>query len=342
MKSADIDRDGDIDLFVGARLIAGKYPFPTSSYLLINENGIFKKAPHKIAPILKNIGRVTHTVFSDIDADGDDDLLVVGEWMEIKVLENKNGIFEDSLRKFGIQEGTWGIYWSITASDIDKDGDDDYIIGNLGTNNKFKASKEHLFKLYANDFDNNGTNYVVLAKYYKGAYVPMRGKECTTKQMPYISEKYIDYHSFATSTLIDILPEEKVKSALVYEIKNFESIILINNKGSLIAQALLIEAQVSPIKSALVADFNEDGHKDIVLVGNHYGVEVETTRYDAGFRAVLLGDGKNNFNFSSPIKSGFYIPTDAREILSVVIQKTPTFVVTNNNDTVTVFQQSDR
>ena len=122
---------------------------------------------------------VTEAVFSDIDKDGDEDLLVVGEWMKITIFENKNGIFEDNSKKFGISEDSRGLWWSITANDIDNDGDDDYILGNLGRNNKFKATKEHPFKVYANDFDNNGTNDVILAKYYKGDYVPMRGKECT-------------------------------------------------------------------------------------------------------------------------------------------------------------------
>jgi len=342
VKSADIDGDGDLDLFVGTRLIAGKYPFPASSYLLINENGNFKQAAKKTAPDLEKIGMVTDAVFSDIDNDGDNDLVVVGEWMKIIILENNNGNFKDSSAKFGIKDDSRGLWWSITANDIDNDGDDDYIIGNLGLNNKFKATKEHPFKVYASDFDNNGTNDVVLAKYYKGAYVPMRGKECTTQQMPYVSEKFKNYHSFASSTLIDILPEEEVKKALVYEIKDFESILLVNNNGQLVRQVLPIEAQVSPIKSSVVGDFNADGFKDIMIVGNHYGVEVETTRYDAGFGGVFLGDGKNNFKFLSAIESGFFTPTDARAILPITVHKAPIFVVTNNNTALSVFRASGK
>jgi hypothetical protein len=340
VKASDIDADGDLDLFVGTRMIAGKYPFPATSYLLINENGIFKKAANKIAPALQNIGMVTDAVFSDIDSDGDKDLLVVGEWMQIKVLENNIGIFIDNSEKFGIPKNSRGIWWSITANDIDHDGDDDYIIGNLGKNNKFKATKAHPFKIYANDFDNNGTNDVVLAKYYKGNYVPMRGKECTTQQMPYVSEKFKDYHSFASSTLIDILPDEKMKGGLVYEIDNFESIILINNKGVLTRNALPIQAQISPIKAVLVDDFNNDGFKDILTVGNHYGVEVETTRYDAGFGALLLGDGKNNFIGVSSQQSGVQIPLDSRSIESIKIAKKNMLIITNNNDALTLLKRN--
>jgi len=340
IKASDIDADGDLDLFLGTRLIAGKYAFPASSYLLINDKGIFKKAANKIAPDLQNIGMVTDAVFTDIDTDGDHDLILVGEWMEIKILENKKGIFKDNSKKFGIKDDSRGIWWSITANDIDNDGDDDYILGNLGRNNKFKATKEHPFKVYANDFDNNGTNDVILAKYYKGDYVPMRGKECTTQQMPYVSEKFKNYHSFATSTLIDILPKEKVKDAVVYEINNFESIILINEDGILKRQVLPIQAQVSPIKGSIVNDFNADGYKDILVIGNHYGVEVETTRYDAGFGSLLLGDGQNNFKFLPPTSSGLHIPKDSRSVHQIKINKKNTLIITNNNDSLVLLKKN--
>ncbi len=337
VKASDIDNDGDLDLFVGTRLIPGKYIYPATSYLLLNENGKFRKASEEIAPLLTNIGMVTDAVFTDIDNDNDEDLMIVGEWMEIKVLKNNQGIFEDSSSTFGL-EGTRGIWWSVTASDLDNDGDDDYILGNLGRNNKFKASKEHPFKVYANDFDNNGTNDIVFAKFYKDAYVPMRGRECTSQQMPYVADKFEDYHSFASSKLIDILPEDKVEDAVIYEIESFESLILINENGKLIKQPLPIEAQVSPIKSSMVTDLNNDGYNDIVIVGNHYGVEVETTRYDAGFGAVFLNDGNSNFKFSVPKKSGLYVPLDSRQIIELNHNTNRIFIITNNDTQPSVFE----
>ncbi|MFK7832740.1 MAG: VCBS repeat-containing protein [Winogradskyella sp.] len=336
VKASDIDNDGDLDLFVGTRLISGKYPHPATSYILLNENGKFKKAAQANAPALVNLGMVTDAVFTDIDNDNDEDLMIVGEWMEIVILENDEGKFEDTSSSYGLK-GTRGIWWSITASDLDGDGDDDYIVGNLGKNNKFKATKEHPFKVYANDFDDNGTNDIVFAKFYKNDYVPMRGRECTSQQMPYVAEKFEDYHSFASSKLIDILPEDKVDEATVYDIESFESIILINENGQLSIKRLPNEAQVAPIKSSLVLDINQDGNLDIITVGNHYGVEVETTRYDAGFGAVLLGDGHNNFSFVSPKKSGFYIPEDSRSINKINTRNNNFIFVTNNNSTPTLF-----
>ena len=156
--------------------------------------------------------------------------------------------------------------------------------------------------------------------------------------MPYVAEKFEDYHSFASSTLIDILPEGKVDDGVVYEIKSFESIILINENGLLIKQSLPNEAQMSPIKSILVLDVNKDGNKDILTVGNHYGVEVETTRYDAGFGTVLLGDGNNSFKFVSPKKSGFYVPHDSRDIGFINQKNNSLIIVTNNDSDISIFK----
>lgn len=330
VKSADIDNDGDLDLFVGNRLIPGKYTFPASSYLLINENGIFKKAGKEIAAGLQDVGMVTDAVFTDINSDGNTDLMVVGEWMEIKLFINTDGKFLDRSLEYGLKDSR-GIWWSISAGDLDGDGDDDYVLGNLGKNNKFKATEEHPFKVYANDFDDNGTNDVVLAKFYKDDYVPVRGRECTSQQMPYVAEKFGDYHSFASSKLLDILPEDKIEQSVKYEIKGFESIILMNENNKLIKQKLPNAAQVSPIKSSIIKDLNKDGISDIIIVGNHYGVEVETTRYDAGYGNVLLGTVEGKYKAIPAKQSGFYVPFDSRSISEVTVNGTKKLIIANNN-----------
>lgn len=337
VKASDIDNDGDLDLFIGTRGIPGQYGFPATSYLLINDKGFFTKSESKV---FNEIGMVTDAVFTDIDYDRDDDLIIVGEWMTVTILENNKGNFLNQSIKYGLDETSRGLWWSITASDLDNDGDEDYIIGNLGLNNKFKATSEHPFKVYANDFDNNGTNDIVLAKFYKDDYVPLRGRECTSEQMPYVAQKFKDYSSFASSKLIDILPQETLEKAVVYEISSFESIILINDNGKLVKSALPIEAQVTPIKASIVLDINKDGIKDIVTVGNHYGVEVETVRYDAGFGTVLLGEGNNIFNAISPTESGFYLPKDSRTIslLKQENETSNTLIISNNNDKLSFFK----
>ena len=307
-----------------------------SSYFLINNNGFFKKSSQKKPKEFENLGMVTDAPFSDIDNDGNEDLLVVGEWMQIQVFENNNGFFSNTTVKYGLNNLSRGFWWSITKGDIDNDGDDDFIVGNLGGNNKFKATKEHTFKVYANDFDNNGANEVVLAKYYKDGYVSMRGKEFTTQQMPYVSEKFKDYHSFASSNLIDILPKDKIEGAVKYQIENFESIVLINDGGHFKPISFPIEAEVSPIKDAIINDFNNDGYQDVFIIGNHYGVEIETTRYNAGNGLILLGDGKNNFTSLSSIKSGVNLSKDSRSISNLKIKDEYVLVISSNKDSLNI------
>ncbi len=328
--SADIDNDGDLDLFVGGRMLSGKYPYPASSYFLINTNGKYIDKTSDIASALSNIGLVTDAVFTDIDGDRDKDLIIVGEWMDIILMINENGKYTNAFKKWGL-ENTKGLWWSITAGDLDNDGDEDYVIGNLGKNNKFKPSKESPFKIYANDFDDNGTNDIVLAKSYKEAYVPLRGRECMSLQMPYVGEKYKDYHSYASSELLDILPEEKIENAVLHEISSLESILLINDDGKFTIKKLPIEAQVFPIKSSVIKDFNGDGHVDILMAGNHYGVEVETVRYDSGVGCLFLGDGSGNFRAIPPTESGWHVPFDSRDIQVLKRSEDELILVTNNN-----------
>lgn len=340
VKASDIDNDGDLDLFVGIRLLPGKYPYPTSSYLLLNDNGRYVDRTSDIAPDLSNIGLVTDAVFTDIENDGDMDLMIVGEWMDVTLLVNNNGTYTNDSKRWGL-ENTKGLWWSITAGDLDNDGDEDYVIGNLGKNNKFKPTEAHPFRIYANDFDNNGTNDIVLAKMYKNNFVPLRGRECVSLQMPYVADKYEDYHSYASSKLLDILPEEKIDDAVLHEIRSLESIILINNGGELVLKSLPVTAQVFPIKSSIVGDFNKDGHADILAVGNHYGVEVETVRYDSGLGCLLVGDGANNFKPMSPVESGWHIPLDSRDIQVIKWNAGNLLFITNNNAQPSLFQWRD-
>jgi hypothetical protein len=158
--------------------------------------------------------------------------------------------------------------------------------------------------------------------------------------MPYVADKFKDYHSFASSKLLDILPKDKVKDAIIYEINNFESILLINDNGVLNRQILPIQAQISPIKRSIVDDFNNDGFKDLLLVGNHFGVEVETVRYDAGYGSLFIGDGKNHFKFLTPVESGVYIPRDSRGIQQVKIKNESLLLITNNNDSLTILKRN--
>jgi len=186
VRPCDFDQDGDIDLFVGGRVIPGKYPSPPKSYLLMNEGGTFKDVISQYAPELENIGMITDAIWSDVDGDKKEDLIVVGEWMPISIFKNQ----ENTLRLNDKLDNSGGWWQSIEQIDIDKDGDFDYVVGNIGLNNKFiNKEKGKTLKVFGNDFDNNGSMDIVLAQDYQGKLVPVRGKECSSEQMPFINQK---------------------------------------------------------------------------------------------------------------------------------------------------------
>jgi hypothetical protein len=336
--AADYDDDGDLDLFVGGRLVPGKYPAPADSYLLENENGKFKDVTPDRLPELAGLGLVTDALFSDYDSDGDPDLLVVGEWMEIRIFNNDAGTFTDQTDKLGLADSkAW--WWSIAAGDFDEDGDLDYLVGNLGRNTKYKASKEKPLLIYGNDFDHNGTNDIVLAGYSGDDIVPMRGRECSSEQMPFIADKFPTFEGFATSGLEEILPENELQDAVKKQVYSFESILLKNEGGHFKKIALPARAQVAPLRDFAVLDINGDGHLDVLGTGNMYGAEVETSRYDAGIGVTLIGDGKGGVHALGPLESGWFTPHDARSIAVLKAGGQTRLLVGNNNDRLQVFNK---
>lgn len=332
--AGDYDGDGDLDLFVGGRLVPGKYPAPANSYILRNDDGLFTDVTREVAPELNPLGLVTDALFVDYDKDGHDDLIVVGEWMPITLLHNQSGIFVDQTEAAGLlQTGGW--WWSLAAGDVDQDGDLDIICGNLGKNAKFKASKEKPFLVYQSDFDENGTNDVVLAGYYNGEQVPVRGRECSSEQMPFIADKFPTYGDFATASLEDIYSSDALQSANKREVHTFSSTLFVNQgNGQFSPQYLPTQAQFSPVQDVQLKDLNKDGHLDAVLVGNLYGAEVETVRYDAGTGLCMLGDGQGGFAPLSVQESGIFAPGDARRM---VFANDNALLISNNNGALQLF-----
>ncbi len=329
VKASDYDADGDIDLFIGNRVISGKYPYAPISYLLSNENGSFVDKTDELAPELKNIGMVTSAAWNDIDNDNDLDLIITGEWMGIEVFINHKGVLSKET-KYDYLSSTKGWWNKILIADIDKDGDNDIIAGNLGLNYKHKASKEKPFHIYTNDFDNNGTEDIILAKYYKSKQVPVRGKHCTAQQIPHLKDKIKTYNDFANSDIQEILGET-FQSAIHYQVTEFRSGIFINNNTSFEFIPFPIEAQMSPINSILYEDFDGDQIKDLLMAGNNYHTEVETTRADAGIGIYLKGSIHGEFKPIQNTETGFYADKDVREMLLITSQKKKAVIVVNNN-----------
>lgn len=335
VKSHDFDNDGDLDLFVGGRLVPGNYPTPAKSFILENQSSLsepkFVDITSEVAPALKNLGMVTDALWTDFDNDGFTDLIVVGEWMPISVLRNKNGFFQDITSDLNLSDST-GWWFSINEGDFDKDGDIDYIVGNLGLNYKYKATKEETFDIYFNDFDGNNTKDIVLSYFDEGKKYPLRGRECSSQQMPAIKKKYESYASFSTATLTDVYTKEYLENSLHYSVKSFASVYLENQKGKFVLHKLPALAQISSINQILIDDFDGDNHLDAVIAGNLHNSEVETPRNDASNGLFLKGDSKGNFKPIKAIQSGLYIPGDVKDMAKVSIGSDTYIVVAKNSD----------
>lgn len=333
VRAADIDQDGDQDLFVGGRVIPGKYPLPADSYLLENQNGRFVDITDDRAADLRKLGLVTDARFSDYNNDGDLDLIVVGEWMPMTIFDNtESGFLKNTYSDIsGI-----GWWYSVTAADLDGDGDDDYILGNLGLNNKFGARKEKPFHVFCNDFDGTGNLDIVLSKESKGKLLPVRGRECSSQQMPFIADKFPTYNDFATADLQKIYGEEKLDEALHYQATNFESAILINDNGKFLYKKMPTEAQYGPSQATIVTDINNDGHVDIIGAGSIFNAEVETIRYDGLKGYILLGDGKGNFNARQ--NSGFITKGNVKDLAMYDYNNKKRILVAVNNGPVELFE----
>lgn len=335
VKPFDFDQDGDEDLFVGGRLVPGKYPFPANSYLLQNDGGLFRDITKEVAPELAKPGLVTDALWTDFDQDGQTDLMLVGEWMPITLFKNQNGQFSPfAVDQFAHSTGWWS---SINGADLNGDGDTDYLLGNLGLNYKYHASEDAPFEIYCQDFDENGSLDIVLGYYNQGELFPLRGRECSSNQMPFLKEKFPDYHTFGSASLEEVYGAAKLKKALHLQAQVFASVILDNRgKGIFEIHKLPNQAQISSVNSSILQDLDGDGVTDVLLAGNLYQSEVETPRNDASVGLFLQNDGKGRFNPMAPFDSGLYLDKDVKKLalirLGKMSSKSTAFLVGNNND----------
>ncbi|MEM6841046.1 MAG: VCBS repeat-containing protein [Bacteroidota bacterium] len=334
----DIDQDGDLDLFVAGRHVPWAYPEPASSTLLINNGGTFTDATDQLCPDLKNIGMVNDAVWVDFSGDGRNDLVLVGEWMPVTLLQNDGNTFTDVTAAYNLDQST-GWWFSVDAADMDGDGDQDLVVGNLGLNYKYQANEEEPFEVFYYDFDENGSKDVVLAYYNFGVQYPLRGRSCSSQQVPMIKDKFQSYELFAAADLVDVYEEDNLEESLNFQANTFASAYLENTgDGSFKFHALPNEAQFSSVNDILIADYNQDQHLDILLAGNLYGAEIETARNDSGVGTVLLGNGNGGFQSLTPAESGFFVPTDVKSMAIVKGAQGKQVLVGSNNDQLQIFR----
>ena len=339
VRPADFDQDGDLDVLVTGRHTPWAYPEPTSSFLLVNEGGQLTNNTTTLAPMLTEIGMVNDAVWWDYNQDGWEDLMLVGEWMPLTLLENQYGKGFVKVEHEELDAAT-GWWFSVEKADIDQDGDLDLIAGNLGLNYKYQASIEEPFEVYFYDFDENGSKDVVLTYYNFGIQYPVRGRQCSAEQVPELKEKFGNYDLFASSDVFDIYGKNELENALHYSANTFASVYLENlGGGDFKLHPLPTEAQFSSVNDIVVEDVNQDGYSDVVLAGNLYQAEVETARNDAGYGLVLIGDGQGGFQPLPWEESGFFVPFDVKTMAPLNgPEGDQRILIGSNNDVVRLFK----
>lgn len=312
---SDVDGDGDPDVFIGGRVIAGAYGVNPKSYLFINDgDGNFRDESARLSAKGNALGMVSDARWCDVNVDGRPDLVVVGEWMPITILiQNIDGTFTDETQEYGLAN-TQGWWNTIEAADFDGDGDVDFVAGNLGLNSRLRATDEQPVTLYAGDIDQNGGMDHLLTYYNEGIEHPFISRDQLVKQVPSFRRAFLKYANFKNVRTENIIPASDTERYTVKQAHTFASMYLENNGGKFASRPLPIQAQTFPVFALRSGDFNRDGIIDLLAAGNLYAVQPDFGRYDAGYGIMLVGDGKGNFEALPHQQSGFLVEGETRHI----------------------------
>lgn len=338
---ADFDADGDMDIFIGGAVMSGSFPNSSRCYLLRNDSKsgqiMFTDATEKVSKELLNPGMVTSAVWADVYKDGFPELMLAGDWMPLLLFNNKEGILQNISDKVGLSKSN-GLWSSIVADDIDNDGDIDFVAGNSGLNNQFKASEKEPMTIYANDFDDNGVVDPIICYYIQGKNYPMASRDELLDQIVPLRKKYVKYKDYADAKIEDIFPKEKIITSQRYDCYQLASSLLINNgKGQFSTKPLPVEAQFSKVFGLIISDFDKDGKKDLLISGNFYPYRVQLGMNDASMGVYLKGNGDGNFKFIENNECGFFADGDIRQMVLINrSNKTKGVVVGRNNDSVKI------
>ncbi len=318
VKVADLNGDGFPDLFVGGRVIPGRYPETPQSYLLVNDGkGHFTDETTKYNPSLKNIGMVTDAAWVDMNGDKKLDLVLVGEWMPVTVFENTNGKLTDATSKYFDKKYT-GWWNCLQVSDINHDGHPDLIAGNLGLNTQCRVTDREPAAMYYKDFDDNGSIDPILCFYIQHKTYPYVSRDELLDQISMMRTRFPDYKSYADATIDKIFTPEEMKGAKQLTANYLSTACFMSNsQGKLHSVSLPLEAQYSPVYTITSFDYDHDGNEDLLLCGNINHGRLRFGKYDANYGVLLKGNGKGNYQYISQQQSGFNLLGDVRNVLSI-------------------------
>lgn len=335
----DLNKDGRPDIFVGGRLEQGKYGAAPQSYLLQNEssNGTIKfiDVTINIAPSLQYAGMITSAVFTDINNDSRPDLLIAGEWMPVKIFINQENKFTEGGDSYGLQN-TDGLWTSISPMDIDNDGDEDFLLGNLAPNTQFNASVQQPMSLCINDYLKTGKPQPVLCYYIQGKSYPYASRNEMLEVLPLLKKKFLYYNDYAKATLTDIFTEDERKGMMVLKASQLKNCWLENTgDGKLELHELPPAAQFSAIQGATVINI-KDGSKAIFAAGNFYPFRVQLGREDAA-KGLLLQWNKNRHTLEASA-SNIAVDGDVRDVVNINASNQQLIIISKNNDSIQVLR----
>jgi enediyne biosynthesis protein E4 len=331
--AADFDGDGHVDLFVGSRVVTGQYGLTPRSRLLRNDGtGRFSDVTERFAPGLADVGMVTDAVWLDDRGTGSPALVVVGEWMPVRIFERANVGLVERTAEAGLSEYT-GWWSSVTAADLDGNGRIDLVLGNLGRNSFIQASRDQPVRLFVADFAANGRLDQMLTFYKHGESYPIASRDDIVKRNPAVRRRYPTYSAFADSRLDEIFPASVLRSAVEREARVLASAVAWNDgDGTFRLEELPTEAQFSPIRAILVDDFDGDGRPDLLLGGNFHGVTPVRGQYSASYGTLLRGLGDRTFETVGLAESGLTLEGQVRAIRSIRTADGAAILVARNDD----------
>lgn len=336
VKAADIDSDGDLDLFIGTRIKPGHYPLSEGSYILINENGIFIDQTLNICPDLNKPEMITDAIWTDFNNDKQIDLITLGEWMSIKFYQNKSGNLID-ISDSALSQRATGWWNCISGADIDNDGDTDYICGNLGLNTIFQGNDTNPLMIWAKDFDLNGIIDPIIVKYtmdehYQLQPFPVATRDGLFSQVAILRQRAKTYREFGRSTIFDLFTQDELNGSYHREANYLQTSLLINDGyGNFELKPLPLEAQAAPVFGIITQDYDLDGNIDIILVGNDYSIEYMSGRIDAFNGLMLAGKGNGTFEVKKPYESGFIVKGNAKGIATLFTKNGNELLLTTQN-----------